>query len=144
MPVAVAVAPQGGLARPLRAPAVAAVGLHHPPAAGLHRRAHRRRRCGQTKLSLASTCTTADTSYSHHFVGFVHQVSWAPAGRRKKIYEMVEEIVDHLGMDPALKRSPNAACDHAREELGMRSSGQIGLNDNLCEIMERLGLTVEK
>jgi hypothetical protein len=45
-----------------------------------------------------------------------------------------------------LKRSPNAACDHARDELGMPDADRIGLNDNLCEIMTRLGqfLTHEK
>ena len=107
------------------------------------------------------------------------QVSWAPSPRRKKIYEMVDEVIVHLRLDPAMNRSPNAACERAREELDMPSAGRIGahlrcmllcfewfasfvvvvlrmgialacwcvwnagLNDNLCEIMERLGLPVE-
>jgi hypothetical protein len=102
----------------------------------------------------------------------VNQVSWAPAPRRKKIYEMVDEIIANLGLDQGMNRSPNTVCDRARDDLGMRSAGRIGahavllemlarfllrggsccvgwrdrntgLNENLYEIMERLGLPVE-
>ena len=54
------------------------------------------------------------------------QVSWAPSYRRKKITEMVDEVISQLDLDPGMNRSPNAACDRARAELGMRSAGGIG------------------
>ena len=40
---------------------------------------------------------------------------------------MVDEVIVHLRLDPAMNRSPNAACERAREELDMPpSAGRIG------------------
>lgn len=54
------------------------------------------------------------------------QVSWAPSPSRKKIYEMLAELIENLGLDSELNRTPNAACDRAREELNMQSAGRMG------------------
>jgi len=39
---------------------------------------------------------------------------------------MVDEVISQLGLDPGMNCSPNAVCDRARDELGMRSAGGIG------------------
>ena len=83
---------------------------------------------------------------------------------------MVDEVICQVGLDPGM--TPKEACDRAREELGIRSVTGIStpslhlhellvrpaletgvalacafcdaaLNDNLCEIMEYLGLPTE-